>query len=184
MAHEQPVAPLEPLSPPREWRAITFGTLLLVPAFWAMLAGLVAIASDDPSHVNPTVALGLGAALVPLVFFVVARASDQRRVVVVALQAVGLALLVGIPVSAVAGDAVSGIVAGVGAGGAIAIRSDEVHTRRARAVAVVVATVYVFVLVRTVSTVVLLPAPVFPLTATGLADLVSDRRFARQHAAA
>ena len=37
----------------------------------------------------------------------------------------GLCLLVGIPVSALAGDAVSGIVAGVGAGGIAALRADE-----------------------------------------------------------
>jgi hypothetical protein len=33
-------AKLEPLSPQRKWRAITIATLVLVPAFWAMLIGL------------------------------------------------------------------------------------------------------------------------------------------------
>ena len=41
------------------------------------------------------------------------------------LRAMGLCLLVGIPVSALAADAVTGIVAGVGAGGIVALRADE-----------------------------------------------------------
>ena len=40
----------------------------------------------------------------------------------------GLCLLVGIPVSAFAGDAVTGIVAGVGAGGLVALRRDVLHS--------------------------------------------------------
>ena len=90
------------------------------------------------------------------------------------VKAMGLALAVGIPVSALAGDAVSGIVAGVGAGGIVALRSEPDHGWRARAAGVVIATLYTFVLVRTASVIVLLPAPIFPLTAIGLADEYVD----------
>ena len=60
----------------------------------------------------------------------------------------GLSLLVGIPVSALAPDAVTGLVAGVGAGGIAALRADQPHGvegARARGVAV---SAYAFVMVR------------------------------------
>ena len=85
-------------------------------------------------------------------------------------QAMGLAVLVGVVVSGLAGDAVSGIVAGVGAGGAMALRPEPGQGPRPRFLAVVVATLYTFVLVRTAPVLAIVPAPIFPLTALGLAD--------------
>ncbi|MGH2529652.1 MAG: hypothetical protein ACRDH0_10050, partial [Actinomycetota bacterium] len=51
----------EPLSPRRKWRAITLATLLLVPSYWSVLAGLVAVASDreDAPNAGPYIAFGL-----------------------------------------------------------------------------------------------------------------------------
>ncbi len=46
---DRPPRGMEPLTPQRKWRAITLATLVLVPAFWSMLAGFVAAASDDGS---------------------------------------------------------------------------------------------------------------------------------------
>ena len=93
----------------------------------------------------------------------------------------GLTLLVGIPVSALAGDAVTGIVAGVGAGGVAALRRDHDETVRARVLAVLFAAVYTFVLVRVGGgLVVLLPAPIFPFTAIGIADHLSERNRERE----
>lgn len=164
----------QPLSPKRKWQTITIATLLLVPAYWAMLAGIVGNAVDDEVEVqgvpNPGAALAFGIALIPFVFIVLAFMSEHPRPPAAVLKAMGLALVVGVPVSAIAADAVSGIVAGVGAGGICALRAEPGHTWRARAVGVLVATVYTFVLVRTASALALLPAPVFPLTAIGLAD--------------
>jgi hypothetical protein len=94
----------------------------------------------------------------------------------------GLCLLVGIPVSAIAGDAVTGIVAGVGAGGICALRSDDAHNWRSRALAVLVAAVYTFILVRVAGVITLLSAPVFPFTSIGIADHLSER--SRERAAA
>ena len=48
----------------------------------------------------------------------------------IALISVVLSWLVGIPVAALAGDAVTGIVAGVGAGGVVALRRDDDETVR------------------------------------------------------
>jgi hypothetical protein len=50
------------------------------------------------------------------------------------------------------------------------------HTVRSRILAVVVATAYTMVLVWTVGGLALLPAPVFPFTALGVADHMAERR--------
>jgi hypothetical protein len=175
-----PPVGIQPLSPQRKWRAIMVATLVLVPAFWLLLAGLVAGANDDTSGSeaapNVAVALAVGLAVVPFVFVALAFLSEHPRAPGAVLRAMGWALLVGIPVSALVGDAVTGIVAGVGAGGIQALRIDEPQNWRARAWAVVVASVYALVLVRTAGALVLLPAPIFPLTAIGIADHLSERR--------
>jgi hypothetical protein len=92
----------------------------------------------------------------------------------------GLCLLVGVIVSAMAADAVTGIVAGVGAGGIVALRADDPHTWRSRAIAVAIATVYTFVLAHTAGAIVLLPAPIFPFTGIGVADHLAERRWERE----
>ncbi len=170
-----PPTGMVPLSPQRKWRAITLATLVLVLAFWSMLAGLVAASSDQPDAPNPAPAIAFGLALIPFVFLVLAFMSEHPRPSSAVLRAMGLALLVGIPVSALAGDAVTGIVAGVGAGGVAALRRDPDSTTRSRALAVLVAAVYTFVLVRVAGGLVLLPAPIFPFTAIGIADHLSER---------
>lgn len=170
-------AALEPLSPKRKWRAITIATLLLVPGFWSMLAGLVSIASEETEgEPNAAAALALGFALIPFVFIVLAFLSWHPRAPGAVVKAMGMSLLIGIPVSALAADAVTGLVAGIGAGGILALRSDTLHDWKHRATAVAFAALYTFVLARTVGDLVLLSAPVFPFTAIGLADHYSEWR--------
>jgi hypothetical protein len=174
------VAGAQPLSPRRKWQAITVATLLLVPGYWALLAGLVSAAEDNDGSsaaaANPAAALAVGLAVVPFVFVVLAFMSGHPRAPGAVLRAMGLSLAVGVLVSAFAGDAVTGIVAGAGAGGVVALRMDEPQNWRARALGVLVAALYTFVLVRVAGAIVLLPAPVFPLTAIGFADHLSERR--------
>lgn len=173
-----------PLSPERRWRAITFATLLLAPAVWSLLGGLVAVAADDgPSGGAAGAAIAFGLALLPFVFIVLAFTSEHPRAPGAVVRAMGLCLLVGIPVSAFAADAVSGIVAGVGAGGIVAMRMDLEHDWRPRAVAVGVGTVYAFVLARVAGPAVVIAAPIFPFTGIGLADHWSEWRLARAKAA-
>ena len=171
---------VQPLSPKRKWQTITLATLLLVPAYWALLAGIVAEASDTTTKptegFNPGVALAFGLSVIPFVFIVLAFMSEHPRAPQAVLKAMGISLLVGIPVSALAADAVTGIVAGVVAGGIVALRADPDHSWRSRALAVGVAVIYTFVLVRVASAFALLPAPIFPLTAIGIADHLSERR--------
>jgi hypothetical protein len=177
----QPVG-IQPLSPQQKWKTITVATVLLVPAYWALLAGLVAEATDDAAskagQPNTAAALALGLAIIPFVFIVLAFMSGHPHAPGAVVKAMTLALLVGIPVSALAGDAVTGIVAGVGAGGIVALRMDVDHNWRARAIAVALASVYTFALVRTAGAMALLAAPVLPLTGIGVADHLAERRAA------
>ena len=167
---------MEPLSPQRKWLAITVATVILVPGYWALLAGMVASGSEDKTDApNAAAALALGLAVIPFVFLVLAFMSSHPRVPGAVLKAMGLALLVGIPVSALAADAITGMVAGTGAGAIVCLRADDDHNWRSRAIGVAVATVYTFVLVRT-SPLALLAAPIFPFTAIGIADHLSERR--------
>jgi hypothetical protein len=170
-------ANLTPLSPQRKWRAITLATVLLAPALWALLAGLVAVGSDEPDAPSAGAAIAFGLCLIPFVFILLAFASEHPHAPGAAVRAMSLCLLVGIPVSALAADAVTGIVAGVGAGGVVALRIDASHSRARRAAGVAVAAGYSFVLVRLAGPVALIAAPIFPFTALGLADHYSEWRF-------
>jgi hypothetical protein len=172
---------IQPLPPAKKWRAITLATLLLVPGYWSMLAGLVAGASGDTGlGINPGAAIAFGLAVIPFVFMVLAFLSEHPRAPGAVIKAMGLSLLVGLPVSAFAGDAVTGIVAGVGSGGIVALRTDFAHSWKARAVAVLLAAVYTFVLVRAAGPIALLPAPILPFTGIGIADHLSERRMERE----
>jgi hypothetical protein len=174
----------EPLSPRRLWRAILIATLLLVPAYWGLLVGLVSVASDDPVRV-PAAGLWIafGLCLIPFVFMALAFASGHPRAPGATVRAMLLCLVVGVPVSAIAADAVTGFVAGVGAGGIAALRSDLEGGWKARALAVAIASAWAFVTVRSVSDVALLLAPVLPFTSCGVADhLLQLRRERSEHA--
>ena len=179
MTHRSPSAGMDPLDPRRKWIAITVATLVFAPAYWGILIGLIAFASDDSGISDATAAgsIAFGLAVVPFVFLALAFLSGHPQAPGAVLRAMGLCLLVGIVVSAVAADAVTGIVAGVGAGGVVALRKDLQHDWKPRAVGVLIAAVYIFVLARTASALVLLPAPAFPLTAIGMADHWSERRW-------
>lgn len=178
------------LSPQRKWAAITLATIVLVPACWSLVAALVAAAPGDGGAgasgpagggaPNAAVAFALGLALVPFVFVVLAFMTARLGAPGAVLKAMGLALLVGIPVSALAGDAVTGIVAGVGAGAIVALRAEAAHNWRARAVAVLAASLYTFTLVHAAGAFALLAAPVLPLTGIGVADHLSEWRRDRE----
>lgn len=171
---------MDPLPPDRRWRAITLATLLLAPACWSVLAGVVTIVAEgDGGLANPEAAIALGIALLPFVFIVLAFASEHPRAPAAVIKAMALSVLVGLPAAALAADVVTGIVAGVGAGGVVALRADVVHSLTTRAWAVLAASAYTFVMVRVAGPLVLLTAPVFPFTALGLADHLAERRSRR-----
>ena len=174
-----------PLSPQQKWKAITIGTLVLLPAFWATLIGLVSVASDDGDGVaNPAAFIAFGLALIPFAFLALAFVSGHPTAPMATVKAMLLFLAIGIPVSAMAGDAVTGLVAGAGAGGIAALRAGEVGTWKTRALGVLFACAYTFVLARAAGAIVLLSVPAFPFTSIGLADHFAERRQARELAEA
>jgi hypothetical protein len=174
------LAGVEPLSPRRKWRAITLATLLLVPGYWSLVTGLVAegVHQESAPFAAPYIAFGL--VLLPFVFLVLAFLSEHPRASGATAKALLLTILVGAPVSAFAGDAVTGFVAGVGAGGIVAMRADVAHNWKARAIAVLAVSAYVFILLRSAAVIALLLAPVLPFTSIGVADHLSERRRERE----
>jgi hypothetical protein len=168
------VAGAAPLPPAKRWRAILLGTLLFLPAYWFLLNGQVA-AARAPSR-GPAAMIAFGLAVIPFVFVLLAFGSEHPRAPGAVLRAMGLALLVGIPVLALARDGVTGIVAGMGAGGIAALRADLAHDWRRRAMAVLIVSAAIFVLLRMATGPALLLAPALPFTAIGVADHLSERR--------
>jgi hypothetical protein len=173
-------APAGPLAPRRKWRAITIATLLLVPSFWAVIAGLVAAVSEDTDAPAPGPFIAFGLALVPFVFVALAFLSEHPRAPGAVVKAMGLSLLVGISVSALATDGVTGLVAGMGAGGIATLRNDTGNAWKARTIAVIAVTAYVFIMVRVAGDIALLLAPTLPFTCLGVADHLSELRKERR----
>jgi hypothetical protein len=170
-AHRPVSTGVDPKAPRRMWRAILASTLLLVPAYWALLIGVVSVASTRTGGVAaPGLWIACGLMLVPFVFVVLAFASSHPNAPGAVVKAMALAVAVGLPVSALAADAVTGFVAGIGAGGIVALRSDVERPWRARVLGVVVATAWAFLTIRVVPEAALLLAPILPFTSVGLAD--------------
>lgn len=151
-------------------------TLVLVPSYWSVLAGLVSVASKSPDAppAGPFIAFGL--ALIPFVFIVLAFLSEHPRAPGAVVRGMGLALVVGIPVSAIAADAVTGLVAAAGAGGIAALRADRAEAWKARAIAVLAVSAYIYLMIRLAGDVTLLLAPTLPFTCLGVADHLVERR--------
>lgn len=170
----------QPLGPRQAWRAITLATLVVVPAFWLLLAGMVSAATDEEGGVaSPGAAIAGGLSIIPFAFIALAFLSQQPNAPRAAVRAMGLCLLVGLLTSVVALDGITGIVAGVGVGGVAALRADHDGATRPRALAVAVAAAYTYVLARLAGPIVLVSAPAFPFTAVGIADLLVLRARAR-----
>jgi hypothetical protein len=131
-----PTWPARSPSPRRRRRAITLAILLLVPGYWSLVTGLVAEGSNEESAPFAAPYIAFGRVLLPFVFLALAFLSEHPRASGATAWALVLTNLVGAPVSAFAGDAVTGFVAGVGAGGIAAMRAGLAHSWKARAVAV------------------------------------------------
>jgi hypothetical protein len=174
-----PPAGAVPLPPRRKWRAILLSTALLAPGFWSIVIGLVAGASDDRNAPAAAPFIAFGLAIVPFVFVALAFLSEHPRAANAILKAMGLSVLVGAPALALAGDAVTGLVAGCAAGGAVALRMDLAQTARSRALAAVCATAYAFVMVRVAPEAAVVVAPILPFTSIGVADHLRERRLER-----
>jgi hypothetical protein len=165
-----------PLAPRRKWLAITLATLLFTPGYWCLLIGLVAVGTDRDAEPLAAPYIAFGVAIIPFVFVALAFLSQHPRQAAASVRAMLLALVIGIPVLGFTGDVVTGIVAGMGAGGIAALRADVTNPWKPRALAVTIASLYTFFLLRTSTDVALLVAPAFPFTSIGVADHLAERR--------
>jgi hypothetical protein len=172
-----------PLSAKKKWQSIMLATLVLVPAYWFLMAGVVSAASKRGPGPTAAPFIAFGLCLIPFVFVVLAFTSGHQRAPGAIVRAMGLTLLVGITVSALVPDAITGFVAGIGAGGIVALRPDG-YVWKNRALAVAAVALWAALTVRFVPEAALLIAPVLPFTSIGVADHITERREEQARAAA
>jgi len=162
----------------RRWVALTLATALLQFAYWPIVASLV---RGDPQQAD---LLWLGLAITPFVFIVLAFGSGHPRAAGAAGKAMGLFLLVALPLAML--NTIVGLVAGFGAAAVIALRGEEgVHSRRARAIAVAAASLYVLALLLlqgmlpALGPFAIISGAILPMAVVGLTDELADDRAAR-----
>ena len=163
----------EPEQERRLWLGIAVGTLVLTVSFWCIVYAFLAESVGD--RTQPLAAAALGTSLIPLVFVATAFTSGHPSAPMAVVKAMALSLMVGIPVLAAVGDAVTGLVAGFGAGAVAALRRGPAARTSARSAAVAVAALVAFVLTALFPPIGLGTAPSLPLMSVGLADRFRSR---------
>ncbi|MFA9430904.1 hypothetical protein [Egicoccus sp. AB-alg2] len=162
-----------PLSSRGRWLAILAASAVLQVAYWPIIFALGASHAGDPV---PVELLLFGLAFVPASFLVLAFTSRHRRAPGAVLRAMGLFLLVGLPVALL--NPVVGLVAGFGAGGIATLRAPSDSRLRPRAIAVAAASVYALALltVGPDELFALLSAAALPFAVVGIADEITVGR--------
>jgi hypothetical protein len=139
-------------------------------ACWSIVGAFVTGATGETTRAAAGAALGL--AVAPTVFVVVAIVSGHPTPVFASAAAVLAAGAVALPLLAIRPDAVTGLVGGLGAGVAVAMRRPRTGPSR-RAVAVGAVTAVEAVLAVSVPIVAVTSAPVLPLIAVVVADAIA-----------
>lgn len=171
------------ISPQRKWAAIGVGTFILLVSYWMTLLTLSAPLEDSEEVPEATGALALAMLLVPVAFFAVAAISQRPHRWWGTLAATGMGVAAGVLAAIVARDLATANVAGFAMGGAVALHPDRRGWLARRGLAVIAVALYVAVVVRITPLLAILMAPLLPLAAIGVADLVAERREARRAAA-
>lgn len=167
------LAEAEAISPRRKWTAIGVATLLMLVSYWSILFAVTLGNSEGEAAQNATGPLALGFALIPFVFLALAFLSGHKRAPGAVLKAMGLMLLIALPLGLA--NMVFGLVAGFGAGGVVALRAEEYHSLRTRALAVAIAVVYTLLMLFIIPEAALLTGGFVSLLAVGIADSFSER---------
>ena len=156
------------ITPRRRWLAIVAASAVMLLAYVPLAEGLRASLAGDPLDTNFVL---FGLAFVPLTFLVAAFGSKHRHAPGAVLRALGLFLLVAAP-TVVFVHSIVGIVAGLGAGGIVALRAPDGSGWRPRTVALTLGCVYLLVLFYAVGAAELAIATgaTIPLAASGIAD--------------
>ncbi|HUG08200.1 MAG TPA: hypothetical protein VMP13_04815 [Acidimicrobiia bacterium] len=155
----------------RRWLAVLLGTVMLLASYLMFIWSFVAASGNETTFAGGLFGIALG--LVPAVFAVAAFVSMHPRTLAATLGATVIWLVITVPIAI--GNIPTGLVAGYGAGGVIAFRLGEQHSRGSRVVAVLITVFYTMLLQRYLPTVGIFAAAPLPFLAVALADIYKER---------
>jgi hypothetical protein len=164
-----PMSGGEPLTLRRRWLAITLASIALQFSFWPILTATTAAGVEGFDGGG---LLAFGLALVPLVFGVLAFASRHPNAPAQVLKAMGLFILIGVPVTLV--NALVGIVLGFGAGGIVTLRPAEPDAAAWRWRALAIGAAYIVGLLFIAPDFAVISAAVLPFGVLGLVDQAAE----------
>ena len=156
----------------RSWLAIGLSTIVLMISYSSLLVAIVATQSDTPEAAGPTFALGF--ALVPVVFVAVAFLSGRRNAPTSVLKAMGVWLVVALPLGLF--NPVFGLCVGFGLGGVLTLKENDTDRWQARAIAVLLVATYSLAMLWVIPAIGLLSGGISPLASLGLADYYTRNR--------
>jgi hypothetical protein len=156
----------------RPWLAIGLSTVVLMVSYASLLVAIVSTRSDTPEAATP--AFTVGFALVPFVFLTLAFVSGRTSAAVAVLKAMGLWLIIALPLGLL--NPVFGLCAGFGMGGVVTLKVSETDRTVARVIAVLLASAYSLVMLFVFPALGLLSGGILPLASLGLADYYTRHR--------
>jgi hypothetical protein len=164
-----------PLTARTRWLAITAATVVGQFVYWPVVIGTAALAEDGGATAG---LIALGLALAPFAFAVLAFGSRHDRAPGATLAAMGLFLVIALPLGVVLGP-VYGAAIGLAAGGVVTLRRPEaIATVRPRWLAVLALAIYLYALFRLAPGLGLFSAAVLPFALHGLVDQAVEGRHA------
>lgn len=175
------------ISTRRKWAAIGVASLLFAGSLWAVLLSFQAWLGDLTTEeleagvdapLTTGVILGLAGGFLLMAAGFAALAFISRRSRPLSMAALASALGAGmwLWLPFLVGEPVTPMVAGLSAGGVVALRAEPEHTLGRRALAALLITVYLFLLLRITPLAGVISAPLLPLPAIAWADAVAERR--------
>lgn len=156
----------------RSWLAIGLGTVVQMISYGSLLVAIVATQSDTPDAAGPAFAVGF--ALAPMVFVTVAFTSGRHKAPVAVLKAMGLWLVVALPLSLF--NPIFGLSVGFGLGGVLTLKERDTDRWQNRTVAVLLTGVYALLMLWIIPALGLLSGGLLPLAALGLMDYYTEHR--------
>lgn len=156
----------------RSWLAIGLATVVVMISYSSLLVAIVATRSDTPQASGPVFALGF--ALVPIAYVALAFVSGRHSAPMAVLKAMGLWLLLALPLSLF--NPVFGLAVGYGMGGVLTLKQRDTDRWQARSIAVFLVAAYSLIMLFVIPAVGLLSGGLLPLASLGLADYYSQNR--------
>lgn len=152
------------------WLAVLLATVIMLFSYGMILFAFVA----ESESVFAGGVLGIGLGLVPVVFAACGFVSRSEHALKRGLIATGIWAVIVIPIGIV--DLPTGLVAGFGGGGIVALDGGQHRSARARVLAVVAAAIYTFALQQASPEAGLFGGAPLPFLAIAVADVWAERR--------